>query len=311
MPSTWLVLAQTVTAELALGTSPTVVVGALDQQTQQIGALLNRCGVMLTRARNGGWTALQTEWQIAIEAPTTLTGTLTSGSKVVTGLSSTAGLTAGIYAVSGTYLTQATRLASVDSATQVTLTQPAMASDTVSLIFARDTYDAPAVMQGPIDRTFWDRTRRWELVGPMSPQEYQWISSGISATGPRRRFRFMGRNQSVFRIWPPPTALDAPSELVFEYQSSYWAQDTAGTPKALFTADTDTCVFDDDLMIMGAKWLWMQAKGMDYAALQADWAAVVQSASGLDGAAPMLNMARGRWPILIGPGNVPDTGYGT
>lgn len=310
MAATWLELAQTITAELALGTAPTVVVGALDQQTQQIGALLNRCGDMLTRVKDGGWTALQEEWEISVASPVNLTGTLTNNSAVVTGLSSTAGITAGVFAVSGQFLTQATRVASVDSPSQVTLTQPATGSGSFPLVFARDTYAAPPDMQGPINRTFWDRTRRWELVGPMSPQEYQWIASGISATGPRRRFRFMGRGENVFRIWPPPTSLDAPAVMAFEYQSTHWAQSADGTPKNKFTADTDTCVFPDDLMIMGGKWLWMQAKGMDYAALQADWGAVVNSASGMDGGARMLDMARGRWPILIGPGNVPDTGYG-
>jgi hypothetical protein len=36
----------------------------------------------------------------------------------------------------------------------------------------------------------------------------------------------------------------------------------------------------------------------------------VGQAEATDGASPTLDMARGRWPILIGPGNVPDTGYG-
>ena len=178
-------------------------------------------------------------------------------------------------------------------------------------MFALDTYPAPTDMLAPINRTMWDRSRRWELIGPMSPQDDQWMRSGITATGPRRRFRFLGRGVNTFRIWPPPTTLDSPAVLAFEYTSMNWAQDASGTPKARFTADADTCIFADDLMLMGVKWLWLQSKGMEYAAFRDDWMRQVEQAAATDGASPTLNMATGNWPILIGPGNVPDSGYGS
>jgi hypothetical protein len=215
-------------------------------------------------------------------------------------------------AVTGDYLVQATRLAAVVSGTSITLTQPATATLAgATMAFGQDTYPTPADLLAPINRTMWDRSRRWELIGPMSPQEDQWMRSGIVATGPRRRFRFVGRGSNTFRIWPPPTSLDSPSVLSFEYTSAYWAQDASGTPKARFTADADTCIFADDLMLMGVKWLWLQSKGMEYAAFRDDWMRQVEQAAATDGASPTLNMAGGNWPMLIGPGNVPDTGFGS
>jgi hypothetical protein len=50
---------------------------------------------------------------------------------------------------------------------------------------------------------------------------------------------------------------------------------------------------------------------MEYAAFRDDWMRQVEQAEATDGASPTLDMARGRWPILIGPGNVPDTGFGS
>ena len=56
---------------------------------------------------------------------------------------------------------------------------------------------------------------------------------------------------------------------------------------------------------------WLQSKGMEYAAFRDDWMRQVEQAEATDGASPTLDMSRGRWPILIGPGNVPDTGFGS
>ena len=310
MSYTWLQLGQAVAAEMGLGSIPASVAGATDDQTRQIGALANRCGEMLLRMRE--WVALQAEWDVTIATPITLTGNLTSGLVTVTGLSSTASLLAARMAVTGDYLPQGTRLATVVDANTVTLTQPATATATgATLVFGQDTYASPADMLAPINRTFWDRSRRWELLGPMSPQEDEWMRSGIVATGPRRRFRFLGRGVNNFRIWPPPTSLDSPAVLAFEYTSAYWAQDASGTPKARFTADADTCIFADDVMLMGVKWLWLQSKGMEYAAFRDDWLRQVEQSAATDGASPTLDMAAGNWPILIGPGNIPDTGFGT
>lgn len=308
MAMTWLQIVQAISDEMGLSPRPTVVAGATDDLARQLGALCNRCGDMLLRMKD--WTTLTTEATVTTQAPTVLTGTLTTNSPIVTGLSSTSGLVAGRYAVTGTYITQGARILSIDSPTQVTLTETATGSGSQSITFGLDTYPVPADFNSFVNRTQWDRSRRWELVGPMSPQEDEWMRSGIVATGPRRRFRQFGRGSYTFRIWPPPTSTDSPATLSFEYMSSYWAQDASGTPLARFTSDTDSCVYPDDIMVMGVKWLWLQAKGFDYAAQKMDWDRQVDTAQAQDGGSRTLNMAQMPWPVLIGAGNVPDVGYG-
>lgn len=304
---TWAGIVQTAAAELALtGVSPAVA-SANDGLTRQLGALANRCGQMV--ADSSEWTGLSAQAIVEVAPPIALTGNVTLGSRVVTGLPSTAGLTAGLFAVSGDYITEATRLVSVDSATQVTLDQVATASGASSLLFARDTYAVPVDFSSFISRTFWDRSRQWELIGPMTPQEDQWMRSGIVATGPRRRFRKIGRGQEVFRIWPPPTNLDSPATLAFEYSSEYWAQDANGAPKPNFTADNDTCAFRDEVMVQGVKWLFLQAKGFEYTQFRDQWMASLSMAQARDTGARTLNLAHRPWPVLIGPGNVQDADF--
>lgn len=69
-----------------------------------------------------------------LDAGTVLTGTLTNGSAVVTGISSTAGLTPGM-PVTGTNVPGGVRVQSVDSSTQITMTFAATGSGSSSLTF--------------------------------------------------------------------------------------------------------------------------------------------------------------------------------
>ena len=207
----------------------------------------------------------------------------------------------------------AARVISVDSLTQVTLSEPCSATTVgVALTFAKDTYPVPADFRKFLSDTQWDRTNRWMIVGPMSPQEDQWRRSGIVTQGPRRRYRQVGRGLNVFRFWPPPTASDTPFIIATEYQTRYWAQDAGAVPQETFTADTDTCVFPDAVMIAGLKFELWTAKGFDASKLFADYETQFQAAITADGIAPgRINMNRRTVQSLISPWQVPDTGYGS
>lgn len=92
--------------------------------------------------------------QTVAEASATQSGTLTSGSAVVTNLSNTALLT-GAVSVSGTGVPLNTFVASIDSATQLTLSQNATASGTQSLAFSLEPVTlAQAKSQLTLDASF-------------------------------------------------------------------------------------------------------------------------------------------------------------
>src|SRR4051812_28053350 len=263
MTATLLTLVQRTQAQLGLFADLAITVtGATDDTTMQLYYLINDLGDELAQMRD--WRTLEAEAIINIAAPVTTTGDTTVGSAVVTNIPDTSGITANLFLATASPFVVAPRVLSVDSATQVTLQEEATATTTgTAIVFGQDTYAVPSDFRHFVNGTAWDRTQRWQLLGPVSPQEDQWMRSGVTATGPRRRFRQVGRGSNTFRIWPAASTSGSPATLVFDYISSYWATDTTGTPKAQFTADTDICVFPDNVVVAGLTYRFMMAKGFD------------------------------------------------
>lgn len=303
MASTMLQLVQQATGELGLAV-PFSVAGNTAQDTTQQLALLNAVGYDLLREPAFNWQALTTEYRFT-SLWTIQTGNVTIGSAVITNIPSTAAIAAGTYMVTGNGINQDTYVQSVDSATQITMSQAAAASGTgVSLTFAKTKYAFPADYQRIIDRTQWDKSKHWEMLGPESPQQWQWLKSGYIATGPRIRWRILG---NTFQIWP---GVSTSEYLGFEYVSKYWVTDAGGTAKGSFTSDTDTCQFDDRLMVAGLKLKYWGIKGFETQLLQDEYDAILSSIKGEEQGSPILSLAPRLSSYLLGPENVPDSGYG-
>lgn len=299
-------IVQTVCDELGQN-APNAVAGTNDKTARQLFALANRAGDELYQTY--GWTALQKERIVNIAAPINTTGNLTANSDLITNIPSTAGIVADQWAVSADAVPIAARVAEVVDANTIRMDSPA--SQTLvgtAVVFARDTYAVPDDFGWWIARTMWDRTNRWELIGPIAPWIDEWQRSGVVTTGPRRRWRQIGLKPNVWRLWPPPTApSDYPGTLVFEQQSKFWVLGVDGAPKARFTADSDEPIVDDQAIILSIKWRWWQAKGFDYLAMQAEYNDYVQRLCARDGGAADLTLGRQDWrPLLLGPNNVMD-----
>jgi hypothetical protein len=310
MGSTAIALAQAAAAEMGLPL-PQYLYTAQDNTSRQFGALFNRLGQMLLRAHN--WTFLTREFHISVPAPIVDTGTLTLGSGTIAGLlPATVTILnpfVGLMIVAGQGIMQSVRLIGCNiSAHTATIDQPATASGTVQVTFGQDTFPLPVDYTRSILRTAWDRSMRWELRGPQSPQWDQWVRSGIVATGPRRMYREVN---NAWRIWPPPgsSVQDTGSQMLTEYVSSNWAQDAGGTGKLKFTADTDTSLFQDDLMISGLKYLFFSIKGFVADDLKMQFQRILQAEVAMDGPSPTLDMTRSRFPIFISPANVQDANF--
>lgn len=277
---------------------PTLVVGIKSTDTIQLLALLNGLGGDLQREYI--WQALTREYRFSTQF-LNATGTVTAGSAVVTDLTSTAGLDS-TYQVLGVGLESDVYVASVDSASQVTLDTPAAATGSVNLNFCKTKYPFPVDFDRLQDRTQWDKTQHWEMLGPETAQQWEWLKSGWISTGPRIRWRVMG---STFQTWPP---MAAAHRLGFEYISKGWAMSAAGTPQTTFLADTDTCVFPDRLMITGLKMRYQEAKGLGSDFVD-QYNRLLSIAQGSDGGAPTLSMRPTQLNTLIGWENIPDAGY--
>lgn len=276
--------------------SPGQVTTSSDPQTLQIYAIANRVGREL--AEDFEWQRLVKEGLITTVVTTT-TGTLTAGSTQIQGMPSTAGLSTN-YGVSGIGILPFAQVVSVDSSTQVTMNMAATESGTVSLTFAQVLYPLPTDWSREIPQTEWDRTNRWPLNGPKSSQEWQNFKSGIVYAGPRLRFRI--RNGSI-ELNPVPTASGI---LSYEYVSSNWALSATGTGKESFTADTDTCIYRDTLMVAAMKLRWLQTKGLDYSYALNDYMDLLSKAKAQDKSAPKLMLSSDYPSVLLSSANVMD-----
>lgn len=296
---TYLQLVQRASGELGLAV-PNAVASSTSQDVIQLGYLANACGKELMEEYE--WQGIDKEYRFTTDYVQT-TGTLTDGSPIITGIPDTTGL-ADTYMVIAEGVNQDTYVLTVDSSSQVTMSQNATASGSVAIYFCQTKYSLPADFDRLIDRTQWDKSKHWEMLGPSSAQSWQWLKSGYISTGPRIRFRMLG---GYFQIWP---ALASDEYLGFEYMSNYWAQDSNGDYKAEFTADDDTCIFPDRLMTLFLKKKYFEAKGFDTTALERDFQRVLNQSKAQDGGSQTLSFAPQPSSILITWANIPDSGYG-
>ena len=302
MSSTMLQLVQQVTNELGV-TTPAVVAGSPNQDVIQILALMNASGYELLRRAD--WQQLVHQKQFSTEYLTT-TGDWTTAARTITNIPSTAGLDT-TYQVVGTGISNATYIESVDSSTQVTVNQDftEAGGTSATVNFQKVKYALPSDYLAMIPRTQWDKSKRWELLGPEDAQQWQWLLSGYIATGPRIRWRLIA-NQ--FNIWPGNSTAEL---LGYEYRSQGWAFNAAGTVMNSMTVDTDTCIYPDRLMVLSTKLKYFEAKGFDTTAIYRDYLMELDTAIAQDTSSANLSFAPRPSSILIGYDNIPDSGYGS
>src|SRR5215467_3170199 len=313
-PKTILQIVNAAQDELGLTRSTSLVGNTSDLSATQFLALLNSAGEELRDYAEDGWRNMAVEFNLVVNAPITNTvGDVGLNSAVITNIQpNTTGISANTFMVSGASIPTAARVKSVDSTHQITMSMEATAAASATpLNFSQDTYPLPSDYKTTTNRSWWDRSNRWELLGPDSPQMDQWHRSGIVVTGPRRHFREIGRSvPTQIRFWPQPSEIINPLQLVFEYQSTDWVQVTGGsTTAAAIQNDTDTSFLDDRALIKWLKWMRQQAKGFAYDVLRNDAIDFTDTLIARDGAAPTLNMVKRVHPIFISPANVQDGFY--
>ena len=310
--STLLALVQNTLQGMGVATygMPATVIGNTNQDVTQTLALINSEGDSLAHERD--WQAQQVQY-LFTAVYYTYTGDFTSGSTTISNLSSTTGLTTNptYFMLTGVPVPQDTFLVSVNAgAGTAVMNQAATASGTAqSITFSQVLFAPPTGFDRQIDRTQWDKSKHWEMLGPETPQQREWLRSGYISTGPRIRYWYMG---GYFQIWPP---LGSTESLSFEYASKYWVLATAPTlltpTKQAFTVDTDTCIFPDSLMRSMIRLKYLEAKGMDTTAAYMAYTAQRDLAKANDAGSPTLSMAPRVSEVLIGWDNIPDSTYGT
>lgn len=183
---------------------------------------------------------------------------------------------------------------------------------TFSTVAGTADYALPADFGHLVDQSLWDRSNYWELRGPLTPQQWQTYKSSVLGNTDITWKRFRIRNVSgtvKFSIDPTPT--DNGEELVFEYVSTGWCKNASEVWQSEFKNDTDVGLVDEYLIQLGVEWRMLNRLGMEYQEEKREYEIQVQQAIARDGGAPVLDLGTRRSRSLIGPWNVPDTGYGS
>jgi len=146
---------------------------------------------------------------------------------------------------------------------------------------------APYGFKWVLNATIMNRTLRLPLYGPISPPKWQALKA-LPNAGPFYKYRIVRGNL----LFNPAGVAD--QTCAFEYASSYAVLGIDGTTyKAYPTADTDTFVLDDVLILAGLRWKWKYEKGLDYAEDFRRYEEMINNAKGRDGTKAVLDLSGG------------------
>lgn len=139
-----------------------------------------------------------------------------------------------------------------------------------------------------IPGSFWNRSQDRRVAGPLSPQRWQLLKSGLIVM-PWDSYRIRGNS---FLMNPTPIAGDS---MAFEYVSTFWcgAADTTAPTRAAWASDTDIGFLDEELLTLGVVWRFKKARGLEYAEDLQEYELQVSRAMGADGGMADLDMGLG------------------
>lgn len=291
---------QDVCLELGLPT-PNAVASSADDQILQMMALMNRVGDTLATERD--WQVLASEHRFTTEY-LQFTGDISLDGTFITVTSGDITALTTDYMVFGNGVMQDTWVTSTGTGV-VNINIPSTGSYTgATFTCGRAKYAMPSDYARMVDKTTYNKSNRWSVIGPKDAQEWQWLKASYVTTGPRMRFRMMGNK---FTVWPAPT-----SHVVmgFEYISNAWVNGYDGTLKSRFTNDGDTSLFPDRLLVLGTKLKLFEIKGFDTTAVLQDYTRELEKWKASESGADTLSLAPKYANILLTQNNIPDTGMG-
>lgn len=104
--------------------------------------------------------------------------------------------------------------------------------------------------------SMWNTSKKIPISGPLTDQAWA-AQTALSLAGPPYRSWIAGGN---LHLSPTPTAGDTIQGI---YITSFGFR-TGSTPTATPSADTNTFVYPDDVIMIGIEWLWKKQKGEAY-----------------------------------------------
>lgn len=159
---------------------------------------------------------------------------------------------------------------------------------------AAQTNAIPSDFDRFVDETFFNRTKKRPVFGPISAQDWQ-FTQAVVATTFTESFRVRG---SSILITPTPTT----DTYAYEYISKNFCQSSGATEQALWAADTDTGILSEELMTQGVIWRFKHASGLDYGEDFQKYELHVANEFARQGGKRRLNMGQG---VAVGAARKP------
>lgn len=122
----------------------------------------------------------------------------------------------------------------------------------------------PADFDRIVPETFWNRSVPVLISGPVAAAQWQGLKANSYASVNYPKFAYRGGEILVI------PSLAAGQSLAFEYVSNLWALSDASVAQPAFAADTDTTVWDDELITRSVTFEYLDGQGMPSAKALAD-----------------------------------------
>lgn len=174
---------------------------------------------------------------------------------------------------------------------------------TFSTVADQAAYDLPSDWRAFGNVSQWNRSSHRQMIGPSSAFEWQWLKGWIGASATIDVWFRIEGTQMI--LHPTPTSVQT---MAFDYYSKNWITKVSDSTTATeFTHDNDTSKLDEDLLILGLKWRFLQSKGMPFEPEYREYEAMLEEATADAGGkrSIKLGLREIKWDGL------PDTGYGT
>jgi hypothetical protein len=178
---------------------------------------------------------------------------------------------------------------------------------TFPLVNTVETYALPSDYRFMLPNTIWQTAFRWQLLGPLSRQEWNVLEYGLTPAGPR--MRFMIENNLIY-INPTPSSTLL-GNVAYAYISNGITRSAANVVQTEWLADTDTYVLDEQSFILGLKWRFLAAKKLDYVQEKLSYDQHVQQALARNAGSTILPLNANNTRRFLDTNNIPDTGFGT
>lgn len=175
----------------------------------------------------------------------------------------------------------------------------------VAVAQSEQTGALPTDLVAFINGSFYNRSSRRKVFGPISPQQWQREQATVIASGIHDFFRV--RDNEIL-MTPDPAVGDV---MAFEYITENWVDTNADGvgDSPVWVADTDTSLLEERLISLGIVWRFLQKSGLPWQAQHAIYSTEIEKAMGRQGGAPTLSLDGGGG-IVLGPPNVPTVGFG-